>query len=88
MSRKARDIRRKLKRKRAKKDQKTRNSLIAVKMISLLVLRNRGFGAKRLTDFNNEFNEILGDVSDGRLSLSDIFVTLEEETGLNYEDLV
>lgn len=88
MSRKARDIRRKLKRKRAKKDQKTMNSLIAVKMISLLVLRNRGFGTKRLVDFSNEFNEILGDVSDGRLSLSDIFVTLEEETGLNYEDLV
>ena len=77
MSKKANDIRRKLKKKRAKKDQKTMQSLTAVKMISLLVLRNRGFGAKRLADFNNEFNKILSDLSDGYLSLNDIFVTLK-----------
>ena len=62
-------------------------SLIAVKMISLLVLRNRGFGSKRLVDFNNEFNEILGDVSEGRLSLTDILEVLQDETGLDLEDL-
>lgn len=88
MSKKANDIRNKLKKKRAKKDHKTMQSLTAVKMISLLVLRNRGYGAKRLTDFNNEFNKILSDLSDGYLSLTDIFVTLQEETGLNDEDLV
>lgn len=87
MSRKANNIRHKIKKKQQRKDATTINSLAATKMISMLVLRNRGFGHSRLKKFSDEFNVILKDVSDGWLSLSDIFVTLEEETGLDLEDL-
>ena len=87
MSRKANDIRRKIKKKQQRKDQTTLNSLAATKMISMLALRNRGFGHSRLKEFSDDFNVILKDVSDGLLSLSDILEVLKEETDLDMEDL-
>ena len=87
MSRKANDIRRKIENKRRRKDETTLNSLAATKMISMLALRNRGFGHSRLKDFSDDFNVILKDVSDGRLSLSDILDVLKDETDLNIDDL-
>lgn len=87
MSRKANDIRRKIENKRRRKDETTLNSLAATKMISMLALRNRGFGHSRLKDFSDDFNEILKDVSDGRLSLNDILEVLKDETDLDMEDL-
>lgn len=68
--------------------QQVINSLNAVKGAALLALRNKGYGAVRLKEFSDNFNEILSDVSDGWLSLSEIFGTLEEETGLKREDLM
>lgn len=87
MSRKANDIRRKIENKRRRKDETTLNSLAATKMISMLALRNRGFGHSRLKEFSDDFNVILQDVSDDRLSLTDILDVLKDETDLNMEDL-
>ena len=87
MSRKVNDIRRKIETERRRKDEITLNSLAATKMISMLALRNRGFGHSRLKEFSDDFNEILIDVSDGRLSLNDILDVLKDETDLNMEDL-
>ena len=87
MSRKASDIRHKFKKKRRRNDEITLNSLAATKMISMLALRNRGFGRSRLKEFSDDFNEILIDVNNGLLSLSDILEVLKDETNLNPEDL-
>ena len=87
MSRKASDIRHKFKKKRRRNDEITLNSLAATKMISMLALRNRGFGHSRLKEFSDDFNEILQDVSDGRLSLTDILEVLKDETDLDSDDL-
>ena len=87
MGKKASDIRRKFKNKRRRNDEITLNSLAATKMISMLVLRNRGFGHSRLKEFSDDFNEILIDVNNGLLSLGDILQVLKDETDLNPEDL-
>lgn len=88
MSRKANEYRRKIKRNRQNKDAKVLNSIHAVRMISLLVLRNNGYGLKRLKQFNKEFNIILEDISSGLLNLNDILEILGEETGLEGDDLL
>lgn len=87
MSRKANNIRRKIENKRRRKDETTLNSLAATKMISMLALRNKGFGHSRLKEFSDDFNVILQDVSDGRLGLTDILEVLKDETDLDLEDL-
>ena len=87
MSRRASDIRHKFKKKQRRKDETTLNSLAATKMISMLALRNKGFGHDRLKEFSDDFNVILKDVSDGLLSLSDILEVLNDETDLDLEDL-
>lgn len=75
-------------RKQTKEDLvKTVNMVRAVKMASLLALRNRGWGNKRLKEFNDEFNTIIADVSKGYLSLVDIVAVLEKETGLKMDEL-
>lgn len=87
MSRKGNDIRHKFKKKQRRKDEITINSLAATKMISMLALRNKGFGHSRLKEFSDDFNVILQDISDGRLSLNDILEVLKDETSLDLEDL-
>ena len=87
MSRKANDIRKKFKMKQRRRDETTLNSLAATKMISMLALRNKGFGHSRLKEFSDDFNVILQDVSDGRLGLTDILEVLKDETDLDLEDL-
>lgn len=71
----------------ARETQRTLQSLDAVKMISLYVLRNQGYGKKRLEAFNDKWNEYLEDISEGRFSLMDIAWVLEDECGLNVLDL-
>ena len=87
MSKKVRDIRKKFEMRKRRKDEITLNSLAATKMIAMLALRNKGFGHSRLKEFSDDFNIILQDVSDGRLSLTDILEVLKDETDLNLEDL-
>jgi len=87
MSRKANDIRKKFKMKQRRRDETTLNSLAATKMISMLALRNKGFGHSRLKEFSDDFNVILQDVSDGRLGLTDILEVLKDETDLDLDDL-
>ena len=87
MSRKANDIRKKFKMKQRRRDETTLNSLAATKMISMLALRNKGFGHSRLKEFSDDFNVILQDVSDGRLDLTDILEVLKDETDLDLDDL-
>lgn len=87
MSRKANNIRKKFKMKQRRRDETTLNSLAATKMISMLALRNKGFGHSRLKEFSDDFNVILQDVSDDRLSLTDILEVLKDETDLDLEDL-
>jgi hypothetical protein len=75
-------------RQRRLQDEQTMHAVNAVKMVSLLALRNEGWGEKRLKKFSDSFNEIVGDVSQGLLSLSDIPEALEKETGLSFKELV
>lgn len=63
------------------------NTINAVKMASLLILRNQGWGETRILRFSDKFNEVLLDVSGGKLSLRDISEVLEEETGLTFDQL-
>ena len=87
MSRRASDIRKKFKMKQRRRVEITLNALSATKMISMLALRNKGFGHSRLKEFSDDFNVILHDVSDGRLSLTDLLEVLKDETDLDLEDL-
>ncbi len=59
-----------------------------VKMAALLVLRNQGWGVTRLTRFSEKFDELLVDVNEGRLTFSDISITLEEEIGVSSKDFL
>lgn len=68
-------------------DQQTVHAVNAVKMISILALRNAGYGEKRLQRFSEAFNTIVEDVSNEHLSLSDIGYIIEKETGLSITDL-
>jgi hypothetical protein len=73
-----------------KKKQNTEHTLRvinAVKYAALMTLRNQGWNKVRLTRFSNQFNDILSDVSNGRLSLSDIADTIYDETGLSLKDM-
>lgn len=65
----------------------TLHAVQAVKMVSMLALRNQGYGQIRLRRFSEEFNNIIYDVSHGRLSLSDIPDTIYDETGLSIKDM-
>lgn len=66
---------------------RTLNSLEAVKMLSLYVLRNQGWGRDRLKRFNDKWNEYAVDIANGYFSLSDIAKVLEDECGLTLDDL-
>lgn len=66
---------------------RTLQALDAVKMLAFYVLRNQGWGAKRLSRFNDKWNEYAHDISNGLFSLSDIAGVLEDECGLTLDDL-
>lgn len=65
----------------------TSNAIHAVRMVSLLTLRNKGWGAKRLKEFDEEWYQILADVSHGHLSLTDIAEAIYIETGLKLANI-
>lgn len=67
--------------------QRTLQALDAVKMISLYVLRNQGYGKKRLMEFNDKWNGYLEDVSNGLFTLSDIAGVLKDECGIDVMDM-
>jgi hypothetical protein len=73
--------------KRQLQEQGTVHAVNAVKMISILTLRNQGWGEQRIRRFSDSFNEILADVSHGHLSLSDIADCIFDETGIPLTDL-
>lgn len=73
--------------KRQLQDQETKHAVNAVKMVSLLVLRDQGWNQVRLRRFSNKFNEIVEDVSQGHLTLTDIADTIFDETGLDMKEL-
>jgi hypothetical protein len=56
-------------------------------MVSLLALRNQGWGESRLRRFSQAFNDIVEDVSNGHLTLTDIADTVYDETGLSMKEL-
>lgn len=62
--------------------ENTMKAINASKMVAMLVLRNHGWGGTRLKRFSENFDEIMMDISAGRLSTGDIPAVLEEETGL------
>ena len=68
-------------------DQQTVHAVNAVKMISILALRNQGWGESRLRRFSQQFNDIVEDVSNGHLSLTDISDTIYDETRLSQVEL-
>jgi hypothetical protein len=74
-------------RQRRLQDEQTLHAVNAVKMVSILALRNEGWGEKRLKKFSDSFNVIVEDVSQGLLSLSDIPEAIQKETGLGLEEL-
>ena len=70
-------------RQRQLQDEQTLHAVNAVKFVSMLVLRNQGWGDTRIRRFSNQFNEIIEDISHERLSLTDVADTLYDETGLD-----
>lgn len=70
-----------------KETQRTLQALDAVKMISLYVLRNQGYGTKRLKEFNDKWNGYLEDISNGLFTLSDIAGVLKDECGIDVMDM-
>lgn len=89
MSKKTLDVRLEKKRKKEKEieDNRTMHAIMAVKMASLLVLRNEGWGDVRLARFSEKFNTLVEDVSNGWLTLQDIADTIYDEVGLSTKDL-
>ena len=75
------------KNKKAVDAKNTLHAVEAVKMVTLLTLRNQGWGRKKLLRFNEEWNEILVNVSNGWLTLEDIADTIFDETGVSLPDL-
>lgn len=76
----------KRKKQREKQDEKRNKDIIyavnTVKFTALLALRNQRWGKKRLTRFSEKFDAIFVDINAGRLSFTDIMLTLQEETGM------
>lgn len=76
------------KKQRQLQDEMTMHAANMVKFAALLVLRNQGWGAKRLTLFSDKFNEILMDINADRLTFSDLLTAIGDETGLNPKDFI
>lgn len=68
-------------------DQATLHAVNAVKMASILVLRNNGYGAQRLKKFSDEFNTVIENVNQGWHTLTDICDVIYDETGLDMQTL-
>lgn len=58
------------------------------KMVTFYVLRNQGWGKKRLDAFNKKWNEYFIDISKGLFSIEDVMETIALETGLTPADLM
>lgn len=69
------------------RDEQTKHAVNATKFVSMLVLRNQGWGESRIRRFSNQFNEIIEDISHDRLSLTDVSDALYDETGLDMQTL-
>lgn len=74
-------------RQRQLQDEQTLHAVNAVKFVSMLVLRNQGWGDVRIRRFSNQFNELIEDISHERLSLTDVADALYDETGLDMKVL-
>ena len=59
----------------------------AVKVISVLVLRNQGWADIRIRRFSQQFDDILDKVTNGRMTLSEIADIVHDETGLSLGEL-
>lgn len=58
------------------------------KMVMFYVLRNQGWGRKRIQRMNDKWNEYFIDISHGLFSIEDIEGVMLEETGLSKSDLM
>jgi hypothetical protein len=74
-------------RQRQLQDEQTLHAVNAVKFVSMLVLRNQGWGDVRIRRFSQQFNELIEDISHERLSLTDVADTLHDEVGLDMKTL-
>lgn len=74
-------------RQRQLQDEQTLHAVNAVKFVSMLVLRNQGWGDVRIRRFSNQFNDIIQDISHGHLTLTDVADALYDETGLDMKTL-
>lgn len=57
------------------------------KLTALMVLRDKGWGKKRILEFSEDFDLLLKTTSEGYLSSVDIAETITKETGIPYEQL-
>lgn len=57
------------------------------KLASMLSLRDKGYGKKRLMEFSEDFDRILSDISEANLQSLDIVKALEDETGIKLDDI-
>lgn len=60
-------------------------AMITVLYSSVMVLRDSGFGKKRLERFVEEWFELLDSVQEGYLDFKDMIDTIKEETGFEIE---
>lgn len=58
------------------------------KMVMFYVLRNKGWGRKRITELNEKWNEYFIDMCTGHFNIDDIRGVMIDEVGLNEFDLM
>lgn len=69
------------------KKEAIERALDVIVAFPMLALRDEfGFGKKRLEKFHAKFFEIAEAYNAGLLSVEDIIATLEDETGMKFED--
>lgn len=67
------------------KKNATKEAVRVTQLFPLWILRNMGWGEKRLTRFLEEYADLIDSYNRGYLSLEDIANQLYEETGVKIE---
>lgn len=70
------------------KENATKNAVQITQLFPLWVLRNQGWGEKRIRRFMDEYDELWDAYNRGYVSLVDIAQQLEKETGIRVGERV
>lgn len=67
------------------KKNATKEAVKVTQLFPVWVLRNQGWGEKRLKRFLEDYSDLIDSYNRGYLNLEDIATTLDEETGVRIE---